>query len=604
MAQIIPKRTIEDVRFRNDIVDVVSSYITLNKAGGSFKACCPFHKEKTPSFHVNPQRQIYHCFGCGAGGDAFGFIMQQEGVDFVTAVKILAQKAGIELELEEGDGTSSDRPALYRMLGEVAGLYHKALVEHSSAAAARKYLESRELVEESIKSFQIGYAPNRWDAIVSWARKHKHSLELVEKAGLILRKSGSDGKGDFYDRFRNRLMFPILDEQSRTIGFSGRALDSNENAKYVNSPETPVFHKSRILYALDKARRHIVESREAIICEGQIDVIRCHQSGFETAVASQGTAFTEDHIHILRRYADSACIVFDSDKAGQDAAIKSAALFMKAGLAVRVAALPDGEDPDSFICKRGPEAFQAVLDNASSAVAFQIGVLSRRENVDSEIGTMRVARAVLATIGQSPNAVQRAKLVQEAAERLSLPASALQDDLRYAMHRERRRPGRRDEEKPLPKAATVPQDEMELCEHIVHVADCPELAPLVRKYLPLEVLSDSLSAAIVAAALESFETGRNLQEIISEKADASPELQQLAAKVQMAPAKITGNEFSSVDAVQDLILRFWRKKLTRERAEIEMQADEKSVERRIQITHDLKSLKTWDHGASVIEMEL
>ncbi|MBN2302080.1 MAG: DNA primase, partial [Lentisphaerae bacterium] len=578
MARIIPKRTLEDIRFRNDIVEVIGSYITLKKAGSSFKACCPFHKEKTPSFHVNPQKQIYHCFGCGAGGDVFGFIMQQEGVDFTTAVKILAQKAGVELNLEEAESDGIDKAALYKLLGEVAQLYHNALLERKSAQNAREYLELRELSGETVKEFLIGYAPDRWDAVLTWAEKKKYKHNLVEASGLILKKDNASSRGgEYYDRFRNRLMFPVFDEQSRVIGFSGRTLSDEESAKYVNSPETPVFHKSRVLYALDKARRHIVENREAIVCEGQIDVIRCHQAGFNTAVASQGTAFTEDHVHILRRYADSVCIVFDPDKAGQDAAIRTATLFMSDGLATRIATLPKGEDPDSFIRKKGADAFKAALDSAYTVIGFQINTLSERENIGTEIGAMRVAKAVLATISQSPNAVQRAKLIQETAERLNLPTTALQDDLRHMMRRQGNRRLELRSESAVPEQKQTPKEEIELCEHMAHIADCAELGTIVRSYLPLEMISDVHCRTFVEAALQSQEKGIDIQEALRNADTYSSELEQLAAQVQMMPTKIRGEEFSHADAVKDLVLLMWRTKLTHERAELEKKTDERDI---------------------------
>ena len=610
MAAIISKRTLEDIRVRNDIADVIGSYFTLQRAGSAYKALCPFHKEKTPSFNVNPPRQIFHCFGCGAGGDVFKFIMQYEGVDFIGAVKILAQRAGIQLELEDSPGGGPDKSILYRLHEEVSKLYHRALLERKSAAVARDYLEKRQLPPQIVEDFFLGYAPDRWDAVRQWALDNHYGLDQVEAAGLILKKSGATGGAtEYYDRFRHRLMFPIRDEQGRVIGFSGRSLDDNDKtAKYVNSPDTPLFHKSRVLYALDRARRHIVESREAIICEGQIDVISCHSAGFTTAVASQGTAFTEDHVRILRRYADSVALMFDADKAGQDAAIRTAGTFMAAGLAVRVAALPPGEDPDSFIRKNGADAFRDVLARATSAVRFQIDVLSSRENSRSEIGVMRIAKAVLETVSHSPNAVQKAKLVQEAAERLGVPASALQEDLRFlAQHA--RQPGGGTPSEPAPaKGRPQPREEVELCEHAVHIVDFPDLGPLIRDYLPLSLISDPLCRAVIKAALESTEAGKDLQDVLREQEDPDGELQTFAARVQMAPSKVIEREFSRADAVRDQILYIWRKKLEREREElIKKQSatpDKQDDARRYQITHDLKLLKKWDEGAAVIKIEL
>lgn len=605
MAKVISKQVLDDIRFRNDIAEVIGSYFNLQRAGSAFKAVCPFHKEKTPSFHVNPQRQIYHCFGCGAGGDVFGFIMQYEGVSFGMAAKMLADRANIQLEIEEDDQAGSDKNALFKILAEVANLYHTALTERSSASQARNYLKERDLAEETIKEFMIGYAPNRWDAVMAWGEKNKYSLDLMEKTGQIVVKTDDNGKrsGGYYDRFRNRLMFPISDEQGRIIGFSGRVLEKDEKgAKYVNTPETPLFQKGRVLYALDKARRHIVETREAIICEGQIDVIRCHQSGIKTAVAAQGTAFTEDHVRVIRRYADSVVIVFDSDTAGQDAAIRTAGLFMEAGLAVRVASLPDKEDPDSFIRKHGADAFREVVKNAESAVAFQIRVLSARENSKSEVGVMRIARSVLQTIGHSPNAVQKARLVQEAAQRLNLPASALEDDLQH-MIRQSRSSGSRAAAQPTAGATDNVErlpEEVALCEHLTHITDFPELGPLVQQYLPLEKISDPACRLILKAALESQENGRSIQDVLRDYPQADEAVKRFAAQVQMEPCKIQGREFSRTDAVRDLILHIWKRELRKEREQLGPDARE----RHSQITYDLNRLRRWTDGAGIIEIEI
>ena len=310
MPKIISKDVIEQIRNANDVAEVIGSYFQLKRAGGSFKALCPFHKEKSPSFHVNPQRQIYHCFGCGAGGDVFRFIMQYENVDFGTAARILGERVGMRIEWSEGDGgADSNKGELYKIHEEVAAIYQRALLEMDAAQRARAYLKERDLGDDVVRDFLIGYAPDRRDSLVQWSRKKKLPLQLLEAAGLI--SHTEDGQP--YDRFRNRLMFSIRDELGRVIAFSGRIMEKDVKvAKYVNSPETPLFRKGRVLYALDRARRNIMDARTAILCEGQIDVIRCHMAGFTTAVASQGTALTEDHARLLKRYADSVVVVLDA----------------------------------------------------------------------------------------------------------------------------------------------------------------------------------------------------------------------------------------------------------------------------------------------------
>ena len=615
MAGVIPKRVIEDIRFRNDIVDVVGEHLSLKRAGSGFKACCPFHKEKTPSFTVNQQRQIYHCFGCGAGGDVFTFIREIEGVDFMMAAEMLARRAGIHIEFEDRGGEPrSEIEMMYRIHEEATRFYRRCLSQIRAAEAARTYLSERELPAETLDAFLVGYAPERWDAITQWGHKHKFSDEHLEKAGLLVRSTGQNGQERVYDRFRNRIMFPIRDGQGRVVAFSGRTLESDPKAaKYVNSPETPIFQKSRVLYALDVARKPIVagDPREAIVCEGQIDVIRCHQAGFHTAVACQGTAFTTDHARILKRYADCVVVVFDTDRAGQDAAVKTAALFTEAGLAVRVAALPEGQDPDSFIRAEGAEAFQAVLDQAKSAVAFQIDVLSGRQDVHSEVGAMRVSKAVLQTIARSPSGVQRAKLTETAAELLGVPAGDLRDDLDYVLRRRRREepahgaPAEEDDSRRQPQK--MPREEVALCELLVQATDTPELIALVEQHLPLDRMSDPNCRAVAQAAIEASHAGCDVQEVLRDRTDPSDEIIRLAARVLSSPQRTLGNEFSPEEATKDLVLRIWRRAFDRERRELGRKArdgDRQAAVRCTELTEQLHRLKRWEDGQPIIKFEI
>ena len=617
MAGLVPKRTLEDIRFRTDIADLVGSYINLKKAGTALKALCPFHKEKTPSFTVNPQRQIFHCFGCGEGGDVFGFLMKYEGVDFMTAVRMLADRCGVTIETEEGDRQSADKVTFFKIHEELAQFYRRCLLQMPAAQHARDYLESRQLDTEIGEAFGIGYAPNRWDAVSTWGAKYKYTQEQLETCGLLVKTEKDSGRVHRYDRFRDRLMFPIRDEQKRIIGFSGRALVKDDRmAKYVNSPETPLFKKSRVLYALEKARRNIVDCREAILCEGQIDVIRCHQAGFTTAVASQGTAFTPDHARILKRYADMITLVFDPDKAGQDATVKAAVIFMQSGLSVRAARLPDGEDPDSFISAHGAEAFREILGAATSAIAFQIAFLSDREDASSEVGRMRIARAVLETISHSPNAVQRSVLIQEAAERLRLPAASLQQELQHLQDRNRRYE-RRHEEVPTPDeqtvvdldgvsgtSAAVPEapitfEERALCEHLAD--GDPQMAATVRGHLPLSMIKNALCRRMVRTCLEAIEKGEPVHEAMHAVDDEGDGFKQLAAAVQMAPNKTPGSEFSAMEAVRDLILQIWRRHMKARRAELQQTSPKLAS----QISHDLKTaFLKWDTASALIELEI
>ena len=430
---VIPEAVIEDVRARTDIVQVIGDRVPLKRAGAAWKACCPFHNEKTPSFTVNPQRQSFKCFGCGEGGDVFKFLMKHDGMSFVDAVRYLAEKCGVEVVAEEDDGRTARAKRLYQINAEFAAFCHRCLLKTSAAAAARAYLERRRLDAATVEAFQLGYDPDEWGALDEFARRNRFTPEEMVAAGIGSLPDRPGASANLRDRFHGRLMFPICDQTGRVVAFSARVLDAAKSpAKYVNSPETDVFKKARVLYALDKAQRHIASSkhREAIVCEGQIDVIRCHACGFPRAVASEGTAFTPEHAKLLHRYADSVVELFDADAAGRKAAVRTAAILLAEGLAVRVAEMPAGEDPDSFLLKNPPEAFQKMLDDAVGIVPFHVAFLRAQErDPDGADAAARIVQGVLQTVAACRNAVQKARMLQEVASLTNLPESAIRDEL-------------------------------------------------------------------------------------------------------------------------------------------------------------------------------
>src|SRR5215470_7929715 len=336
MAGLFSQATLDQIRAANDIVDVIGGYLPLKRAGANFLALCPFHKEKTPSFNVNPGLQIFKCFGCHKGGDVFSFVEAYESIDFPEAVRRLAERARIPLETENRPGEQQSRhlkETLLQIHEQITQRWQNALANEAAGQPARDYLQRRGVSAEAVRLFRLGAAPDSWDDTVNWARSRGHDLSLVEKAGLILRKEGSES---YYDRFRGRLMFPICDEQGRVIGFSGRILGDEKTAKYVNSPETPIFTKSRVFFGLDKSKRALLEAGRAVVCEGQLDLIACFMAGVQNVVAPQGTAFTADHARILKRYVEEAVLCFDSDQAGKTAAVRSLDHLLAASLAVRV----------------------------------------------------------------------------------------------------------------------------------------------------------------------------------------------------------------------------------------------------------------------------
>ncbi len=606
----VTDHVLEDIRRRIDIVELIGSRVTLKRAGSSFKACCPFHNEKTPSFHVNPARQSFHCFGCGAHGDIFGFLMKSDGLPFPDAIRTLAQRAGVTLD-SETDFAAEARNALYAIHAELAAFYQRCLQQLAEARVARDYLVTRLLGPETITQFGIGYAPRAPDTLLRWGAKHGYDAEQLLAAGLLAPSNRPDQPEAYYDRFRSRLMFPIHDSLGRVVAFSGRILDPKAHpAKYVNSPETPIFVKSRILYALDKARAAIVRSprREAIVCEGQIDVIRCHSAGFETAVAAQGTAFTREHAEILKRYADSAVLAFDGDGAGIKAAVRTGGIFLELGLPVRVVSLPAGADPDSLIRDQGGDAFRALLDSASSLTTFQIRTLRADERDPTAVDAVnRMARAALESIATCANAVLRSHLLQDAATGLSLPLSALSEDLEALRADQSQRAARTAPpshqptsvpealgeavvDEVLPERPLISRAEYGLCELLVHHEDDEHIPNLVQDYLPFELLCHPHAQAVTEAALAARRSGTDrLGELC---AQGDPELQAfIAALVRGESRVLHARDATPRQAAEDLIVRLWADALSIERQALSAAEAPPAVQRRSELTLRLKALR-------------
>src|SRR6266513_1662085 len=367
----IPSESIEQIAAANDIVEVIGSYFPLKRAGSNFKALCPFHQEKTPSFTVSPGRQTFHCFGCGVGGSVFRFVMDYEHVDFPSAVRKLAARVGITVvETSRGGAAEEDqqreaRRLLLKLHAEAAEWFHNNLMKAQFAAPARDYLEQRGIHRQIIKNWQLGFAPDRWDALLKWALDRGYTRPQLLQSGLVKLRDESDTRSEIYDRFRGRIMFPIHNDVGEVIAFSGRLLKDKEGAaKYLNSPETPLFRKGNVLFGLHKSKRALIEANSAIVCEGQIDLISLFEAGITNVVAPQGTAFTENQARILKRFVDEVVLCFDSDAAGAKAAERSLDALLYNDLIIRVVALPPREDPDSLVRREGKEQFEKRVASA------------------------------------------------------------------------------------------------------------------------------------------------------------------------------------------------------------------------------------------------
>ena len=429
MPGLIPEPVLEQIRQNNDVVEVIGSYFPLKRAGANFRALCPFHKEKTPSFNVNPSKQIWHCFGCGEGGNVFTFVMKYKNLDFLAAVRRLAERAGIKLEYEEhaADPGRDQKEQLLTLHEVAANFFHHNLMKEPSATVARDYLKKRKITAETAKKWRLGYSPDAWDGLIQHAAAKKFPAELLAAAGLALQRDRGDG---YYDRFRGRLMFPICDEQGRAVGFSGRILtDAKDQPKYVNSPETPIFQKGRILFALDKAKRAILNEKYAIVCEGQLDTISCHEAGAENVVAPQGTALTEQHARILKRYAEEVVLMFDADTAGQNAIVRSAEPLWDAGVVIRVAVLPPGHDPDSFVKAFGAEKLKELVAKAPSFFLYLLDRLSQQHDPRTERGKLQIARQMAEWLARIPTPILLATYAQQTAKRLDIGEDVLRKEV-------------------------------------------------------------------------------------------------------------------------------------------------------------------------------
>jgi DNA primase len=419
---------IRRVRDSVDIYDLVSGYVSLKKAGKNWLGLCPFHSEKTPSFNVNPSKQIFHCFGCGVGGDAFKFLELQEGLNFPEAVKHLAGRAGITLpeNRPRADEKKSDdeRKVLLKITVEAAEYFQRELAG-PAGSAARAYLAKRGLTDAVIRDFSLGYARPEWDGLLKHLKQHGHSPAMLEKAGLIVKRSEGEGH---YDRFRGRIIFPIRDISGQVIAFGGRVMD-NSLPKYLNSPETPLYSKSNVLYCLDQAKEPARKQGYFIIVEGYLDAIACHQYGAKNAVATLGTALTDGHLRLMRRFAQKLMLIFDPDPAGVKATLRGFELFSGSGMKVNVVSLPDGDDPDTFLKKRGYDAFAACLKGSVKFMDFVLGQVVKDGAAASIDEKVEREAEMLGFIAKLPSGIEQDHYLKKTAEALNVDEATLRNDM-------------------------------------------------------------------------------------------------------------------------------------------------------------------------------
>jgi DNA primase len=418
---LISNDSLERVKQAADIVEVVSAHTDLRRQGSHYMGLCPFHEERSPSFSVEPQEKLYHCFGCGVGGDVIKFVEEKEGLSFTDAVELLADRYGVELEREQEDPRAEarrqHRRRLEQLLDRAAAFYSNYLWESSEAEKAREYLAGRGLGEEALRAFGVGYAPSAWDKILVRGQQAGFSVEELRGVGLVQRgRSGGE-----YDRFRERIMFPIRDRRGRVLGFGGRAMRSDQGAKYVNTAETDFFHKSQMLYGVDRAKAAIAKAGRAVVVEGYTDVLALHQAGIEEAVGVMGTAITDDQVAALSGMVDEVVLALDADSAGQEAMLRAQRVAAGRRMRLRVAAMPAGEDPAEMMAEDGgPERFRGLLERAEELTSFQVGLVLARTDVGSPVERDRALAEVAPVLAGMGESASRDDLVRRVAERLDL----------------------------------------------------------------------------------------------------------------------------------------------------------------------------------------
>ncbi|HHT05732.1 MAG TPA: DNA primase [Hydrogenispora sp.] len=442
MDRLTNEKIISDVKENNDIVAVISEYVNLKQRGRSFTGLCPFHSEKTPSFTVSREKQLFYCFGCGAGGDVLTFIMRIENLTFGPALRLLAERANIQLPEVQlsptGKKQKEERERLYRLNAFAAAFYQKILWQTKTGTKAVAYLEARGITRAAAEKFGLGYAPPQWTALVGLFRKKGVALDEAEKAGLVC--GGAEG---FYDRFRDRLLFPITDPRGRIIGFGGRLLGDGQ-PKYLNSPETLIYQKNRSLYGLAEAREGIRRRGQVIVVEGYMDVIQAHQQGIDEVVASSGTALTPEQVRLLKRYSDKVFIAYDADAAGEAATIRGLDLLAAAGADVRVIRLPAGEDPDSLLKKEGAAGFRRYMAESVDLFTFKLAYILENADLATPTGKARAVQRVFPLLTQVKNEIMREAYLKQTAAAVGVSETTIYDQWRIYRYNLRKNKQRLD----------------------------------------------------------------------------------------------------------------------------------------------------------------
>ena len=500
-----PDELIEEVRMKNDIVDVISGYVRLQKKGSSYFGLCPFHNEKSPSFSVSGIKQMYYCFGCGAGGNVITFLMEYENVGFQEAVKMLADRAGIklpEMEYSEEARRKENRRAKLLEINKEAAKYFYYMLRSPKGKVGYQYLAKRELSDETMKKFGLGYADGAGSDLTAYLRSKGYEDELIKESGLI----GFDEKRGMHDKFWNRVMFPIQDSNHRVIGFGGRVM-GDAKPKYLNSPETMIFDKSRNLYGLNFARTS--RKGNIILCEGYMDVIAMHQAGFTQAVASLGTAFTTGQASLLRRYTEEVLLAYDSDGAGVNAALRAIGILKESGLRGRVINMQPYKDPDEFMKNLGAEAFQERIDQAENSFFFELRILEQNYNMNDPESKTAFHREIAKKLCSFEEEVERENYIESVAEKYHIGFDNLRKLVSgYAARTGLVQPVTRP--KPTVTKKDTPEENMKKSQRLLltWITEEPEIYQKIKPYIGAEDFTEELYRNVAKRLFEDLDQGR------------------------------------------------------------------------------------------------
>ncbi len=554
---MFPEEVIEEVKAANSVYEVISEYVNLQKTGVNYRGLCPFHGEKTPSFFVNPERQIFHCFGCGAGGSVFTFIMQYENIAFPEAVRRLAQRKGIPLPSVErkDDREEGLRKAILEANTRAHAYFQQQIASHSGEAA-RAYLAGRGIGEEGIKRFHLGWSLKDWEALRAALRKQGVGDEVMAKAGLIVPRPTGNG---YYDRFRERVIFPVANAQGEVVAFGGRVIGKEGEPKYLNSPETPVYQKGKLLFGLDLAKARIREAGYALLVEGNLDLVTAHLAGVDNTVATMGTALTRDHLRLLKRFTHKVVLVYDGDAAGIEAAKRSLDLFLEEDLTVNSVTLPGGQDPDGFIRSQGVDAFRALLKDSVPLVDFFLEKTATKWRGEGIDGKARAVEEMLPVLVRMSNHVKRSEYVRRAAQLLDVREEAIQAELWPHLAGTKVRPTGGSPVRQVTRRRYAEEEEL-----VRAMLLSRPLAVKIMEDVPLVHYQDERCRTVASAIYQDLERG-TADERPGVPSLEDPEAAALAARL-VAEEELVGDlERTALDS----LTRLRRSRLTRELEEIQ-----------------------------------